>query len=107
MSAMPMAMPTPEITPNFATPTKQTMDSQNSHCWMRKMRRRSANSNKPMAELITTAASALLGRCLSRLGANTRRSATAMAPTTPVNCVFAPAASATGVRDELLLIGNP
>ena len=36
-----------------------------------------------------------------------RRSATATAPTTPVSCVFAPAASATGVRDELLLIGNP
>ena len=30
-----------------------------------------------------------------------------MAPTTPVSCVFEPAASATGVRDELLLIGNP
>ena len=29
------------------------------------------------------------------------------APTTPVNCVLAPACSATGVRDELLLIENP
>ena len=28
------------------------------------------------------------------------------APTTPVSWVFAPAASATGVRDELLLTGN-
>ena len=41
MTAMTMAMPMPGITPNTATPTKQTMDSQNSHCWMRKMRRRS------------------------------------------------------------------
>ena len=32
---------------------------------------------------------------------------TASAPTTPVSCVLAPAASATGVRDELLLIGKP
>ena len=31
----------------------------------------------------------------------------ASAPTTPVSCVLAPAASATGVRDELLLIGKP
>ena len=31
----------------------------------------------------------------------------ATAPTTPVSWVLEPAASATGVRDELLLIGNP
>ena len=31
----------------------------------------------------------------------------AIAPTTPVSCVLAPAASATGVREELLLIGKP
>ena len=29
------------------------------------------------------------------------------AATTPVSCVREPAASATGVRDELLEIGNP
>ena len=34
-------------------------------------------------------------------------SATVIAPTIPVNCVLAPAASATGVREELLLIGKP
>ena len=71
------------------------------------MRPRSANSNRPMAAAMTTAASALLGRYWSRFGASTSSSATASAPTTPVSCVFAPAASATGVRDELLLIGNP
>jgi len=58
-----------------------------------------------MAAAITTAASALLGRSFSRLGANTRRSATATAPTTPVSCVFAPAASQrlipTGKRSGL------
>ena len=71
------------------------------------MRRRSANSNRPMADAITTAASALFGRCCSRSGANTSSSATASAPTTPVSCVLAPAASATGVREELLLIEKP
>ena len=29
------------------------------------------------------------------------------APTTPVNCVLEPADSATGVREELLLIEKP
>ena len=107
MTAMTIARPMPGIAPNAATPTKQTMDSQNSQRWMRKMRRRSANSNRPMAAAITTAASALLGRFCSRLGASTSSRATATAPTTPVSWVLAPAASATGVREELLLIGNP
>ncbi len=56
---------------------------------------------------MTTAASALLGRYRSRFGAVNNSAATASAPTTPVSCVLAPAASATGVRDELLLIGKP
>jgi hypothetical protein len=70
------------------------------------MRRRSATSIRPMAEAITTAAMALLGRCWSGSGATSSR-ATARAPTTPVSWVLDPAASATGVRDELLLIGKP
>ena len=61
----------------------------------------------PIAEEMTTAASAAVGRCCRRFGASTSSSAMAIAPTTPVSCVFDPAASATGVRDELLLIGNP
>ena len=60
-----------------------------------------------MAAAITTAARALWGRCRSRSGATSSRSATAIAPTTPASWVLAPAASATGVREELLLIGNP
>ena len=56
---------------------------------------------------ITTAARALLGKCCSRCGAANSSRATASAPTTPVSWVLAPAASATGVRDELLLIGKP
>ena len=107
MTARTIARPMPGITPKTATPTKQTIDSQNSHCWMRKIRRRSANSNRPMAAAITTAASALFGRFCSRFGANEQQQRHATAPTTPVSCVFAPAASATGVRDELLLIGKP
>ena len=61
----------------------------------------------PMADAMTTAADAAEGRCWSRFGASRSSRATAIAPTTPVNCVRAPAASATGVRDELLLIGKP
>ena len=60
-----------------------------------------------MADAITTAASAVVGRFFSRLGATISSKATAAAPITPVACVRAPAASATGVRDELLLIGKP
>ncbi|MNL54151.1 hypothetical protein D3C87_1774580 [compost metagenome] len=71
------------------------------------MRRRSVISIRPMADAMTTAARALLGKSRSRSGASTNNSATANAPTTPVIWVFAPAASATGVRDELLLMANP
>jgi hypothetical protein len=41
------------------------------------------------------------------LGASTNSRPTAIAPTTPVSCVFAPAASATGVREALLLMAKP
>jgi hypothetical protein len=44
---------------------------------------------------------------LQQSGATSSNKATASAPTTPVSCVLAPAASATGVREELLLIGKP
>ena len=71
------------------------------------MRRRSVTSIRPIADAITTAASALVGRLRSTSGATSSSSATASAPTTPVSWVRAPAASATGVREELLLIGKP
>ncbi|MCY1364241.1 hypothetical protein D9M69_510370 [compost metagenome] len=60
-----------------------------------------------MAAAITTAASALLGRWRSNSGANSSSRATPHAPMTPLSWVRAPAASATGVRDELLLTGKP
>ncbi|MNR61789.1 hypothetical protein D3C85_1836340 [compost metagenome] len=60
-----------------------------------------------MAEAITTAARALLGRCWSRSGASSSNRETPSAPNTPVSWVFEPDASATGVRDELLLMGKP
>ncbi|MNE68204.1 hypothetical protein D3C80_1638550 [compost metagenome] len=60
-----------------------------------------------MAAAITTAASALLGRCCNSLGANSSNDATPNAANTPVSCVRDPAASATGVREELLLTGKP
>src|SRR6266404_8500488 len=71
------------------------------------MRRRSAISNKPRAAAITTAARALVGRFCIKFGASNNSNAIATAPTTPVSWVRAPDASATGVREELLLIGKP
>ncbi|MNJ55434.1 hypothetical protein D3C77_509240 [compost metagenome] len=100
-------MQIPGMAPNTATPTKQVNDSQNSHCCMRKMRLRSVNSNRPSAAAITTAARALLGKCCIRLGATSSNRVTASAPMMPVSWVCEPAASATGVRDELLLMGMP
>ena len=35
MTAMMIAKPMPGMAPNTATPTKQTIDSQNSQGWMR------------------------------------------------------------------------
>ena len=48
-----------------------------------------------------------IGKMLQEARSGDQEEATASAPTTPVNCVRDPAASATGVRDELLLMGNP
>ena len=48
-----------------------------------------------------------VGRSCSRSGATTSSAPTASAPTTPASWVRAPAASATGVRDALALIGKP
>jgi hypothetical protein len=83
------------------------MDNQNSQRWMRQKRRRSAISNNPMADAMTTAARAGVGKFLNRSGPAISNAATPSAPTTPVTWVLAPAASATGVRDELLLMGKP
>ena len=71
------------------------------------MRRRSETSIKPIVAAMTTAARRPRGRSWSSEGASNRSDATASAPTTPVSWVLAPAASATGVRDELLLMGKP
>ena len=58
----------PGIAPSTATPTKQAIDNQNSHRWMRQMRRRSPTSISPIAEAITTAARAGVGRWRSKPG---------------------------------------
>ena len=68
---------------------------------------RSAISNSPMRRRDDDGRQRRCGRFLSSVGAASSRTLTAIAPTTPVSCVLAPAASATGVRDELLLIGKP
>ena len=54
---------------------------------------------------ITIAARAEIGSDAQQTEHDQAFRAMASAPTTPVSCVFAPAASATGVRDALLLIG--
>jgi hypothetical protein len=74
---------------------------------MRYSLRTPAASISPIAAEMTTAASAESGRFRTRLGKNSSISAIARAPTSPVSCVLAPAASATGVREELLLTENP
>src|SRR5215469_11394228 len=56
---------------------------------------------------MTTAANAAVGRSWRRFGATSRRAAMASALTTLVSWVRAPAASATGVRELLLLIEKP
>ena len=56
---------------------------------------------------ITTAASVGCGRSRNKPGTNTSITAIRIAPTRPVTCVFAPACSATAVRDPLVLTGKP
>ena len=107
MTAIATASPMPGTAPSTATPARHSRESQNSQRWIRQRRLRSAISNKPIADAMTTAASAGVGRFFSRSGTATSNAATPSAPTTPVTCVRAPAASATGVRDALLLMGKP
>ena len=73
----------PGMAPSTATPMKQTIDSQNSQRWIRKIRRRSVTSIKPIAEAMTTAAKAVVGKCSRRFGAATSSKATTSAPTMP------------------------
>ena len=56
---------------------------------------------------ITTAASVACGRLRSSPGTSTSIRTIAAAPTSPVSCVFAPACSATAVREPLVLTGKP
>src|SRR5262249_36027668 len=70
-------------------------------------RRAASPAVRRRAGATTTAARAGVGKWRSRLGAASSKAATPSAPMIPVSWVFAPDASATGVRDELLLIGKP
>jgi hypothetical protein len=67
-------------------------------------------SSSPIAEAITTAATAALGRCRRRPGAIRISPATMIAPTRPVNWVRARAACATPIvtkRDDTWQPTNP
>ena len=106
-SARATARKIPSITPSRATPAKHTIDRANSVLRTRHSLWTPATSSSPMAAVITTAASAELGRSRTRFGKKSSMSAISTAPTTPVSWVLAPAASATGVREELLLTEKP
>ena len=56
---------------------------------------------------MTTAASVAVGRSWNSPGSQTSRMRMTAAPTSPVTWLWAPAASAAGVRDALLLTGKP
>lgn len=56
---------------------------------------------------MTMAARVGCGRYCSKPGSRTSIATITLAPTTPVSWVFAPARSATAVRDPLVLIGKP
>ena len=83
------------------------MLSRNSVRRTRRSRSVSGMSASDTEAAITTAASVGCGRSWRRPGKNSRMSAIAAAPTRPVSWVFAPACSATAVRDPLVLTGNP
>jgi hypothetical protein len=60
-----------------------------------------------MDAAMTTAASVGWGSSRNSPGTSRRISVIAAAPTSPVTCVFAPACSATAVREPLVLTGKP
>ena len=95
------------MTPTNATPTKLAMASQNSAdpTATAGPPRRWSMSDRPAA--MTTAASVAVGRFARRPGAAISMTPIRRAATTEVSWVWAPAASATGVRDALVLIGIP
>ena len=95
------------MTPTNATPTNVAIDSQNSPEPIRHSRATDRTSISDRPAEMTTAARVVDGRSASSAGSATSMMAMAIAPMTEVSWVCAPAASATGVRDELLLIGIP
>ena len=95
------------MTPMSATPRKLASASQNSDDPIRHSRTIDPTSTSDRPAAMTTAARALAGRSARRSGSATSSTPTRSAPTTPVSWVCAPADSATGVRDALLLTGMP
>ena len=83
------------------------MLSRNSVRRTRRSRSVSGMSASDTDAAITTAARVGWGRSWRRPGKNSRISTIAAAPTRPVTWVFAPACSATAVRDPLVLTGKP
>jgi hypothetical protein len=71
------------------------------------MRVQTGMSTMDQQATMTIAASVADGRFVGSQGRNRMSAATASAPTTPTSCVRPPAASATGVREALLLTEKP
>jgi hypothetical protein len=97
----------PGRTPSRATPRNAAIDSPHSVRRCRHRRTTPETSASERDATITTAASVGCGRSRSRPGKASSIVAIATAPTRPVTCVFAPACSATAVREPLVLTGKP
>ena len=97
----------PGSTPRNATPRKAAIDRANSDLRWRHSLRVAGMSASESDATITTAARVGCGSHCMRPGTNTSITRITAAPTRPVSWVFAPARSATAVRDPLVLTGKP
>jgi hypothetical protein len=97
----------PTSTPSRATPENAASQRTNSERRTRYRRRTPTTSIRPMAAVMTIAASIGRGRSLRAPGAATSSTAMATAPTSGVSWERAPAATATGVREALLEMAKP
>ena len=101
------AMRMPSRTPKKTTPAVATRDRSSAVLRTCAKRRRTAMSASETAAMMTTAASAVWGRSLSRPGTTTSMRATRPAPTRLATCVLAPDCSATAVRELLTEMAKP
>ena len=97
----------PGSTPRNATPRNAAIARANSDLRWRHSLRVPGMSASESDATMTTAARVGCGSHCMRPGTKTSITRITAAPTSPVSCVFAPARSATAVRDPLVLTGKP